>query len=106
MGKCSEGDCEFLAPLTCDICCFECKEINRCKFSCVKYDEDENYKYSKCDKYMTEDLDYIDDIKSQIIKEYAKLIYSEFCEIQMTEEQITLKDIAEVLKIDSEEDDK
>ena len=44
-------------------------------------------------------------MKSQIIRDYANKIYSEFCEIQMTEEKITLKDIAEVLKIDFKEGD-
>lgn len=51
IGKCIEGDCGFLEPLTCDICCFHCNDKDRCKFSCVNYDEDENYEYSKCDKY-------------------------------------------------------
>ena len=45
------------------------------------------------------------DTKFQIIRDYANEIYSEFCEIQMTEEKITLKDIAEVLEIEFEEGD-
>ena len=98
MGKCSEGDCTFLQPLTCELCCFECNDRDRCKFSCVEYDEDKDYEYSKCDKY-------IRDTKTQIIRDYANEIYIEFCEMQMTEEKITLKDIAEVLKIDFKKGD-
>lgn len=104
MGRCNDGVCNLLdSPV--EVCCFECDRRNMCKFTCDYYYEDKDYEYAKCDEYRTDKDEITADTKYQIIRDYVNEIYSELCEIQMTEEKITLKDIAEVLKIDFKEGD-
>ena len=104
MGKCNDGRCSLLDSQV-EVCCFECDRRNICKLTCDYYDEDKDYEYTECDEYRTDEIKPDTDMKSQIIRDYANKIYIEFCEMQMIEEKITLKDIAEVLKIDFKEGD-
>ena len=79
---------EFLATITSD-CPEEWGLNNTCwsSNSCVE-----------CWKNAIRYIKFVD-TESQIIRDYANLIYSDFCEIQKLEGQITIKDIARVLKM-------